>query len=707
MTIASLSALAAACICGVLALAVTLIRKRSLAGGLFVVGILFLGVESLFSGLGLQATSPVKLRDWETFSLIVGSFVPAVWLAFSLAYSRGDARGYLRRWKWILLGLLLVPPGIALGFRSQLVQEIAWHGDEGGGWWLRFAPAVKILNVIGLASSVAILANIEKTFRAAIGTMQWRIKFVALGVGTLFGARIYLSSQMLLLSMYEFNLAVIQTTALIMGCFLIVVAYARRGFAEIDIYPSGAVLQNSVTILLAGGYLVIVGALGQFAASFGRADNLHLHSLVVLFGVLVLAILLLSDRLRQRMRRLVSQHFRRPMHDSRAIWTHFTRELANVFEAREFERRTVKLLAETFSVLSVTAWSFDEPMSHLTMGASTAALPGEEAQKNAGGTVDAPKVLVAGLQSMAGPFDPDAVKEPWGELLRSMSPGMFSNGGRRVCIPLFVGERGVGLIMLADRVNGVPYLLEELDLLRCIGDHAAVGLHQLRLTEELMQGRELAAFQAMSTFFVHDLKNAASSLTLMLENLPRHFDDPAFREDALRAIGGTVGRINQIIGRLGTLRQKLELRPIEVDLNCLIDEAIGSLGGFGKIEVAQTLRDLPPIVADRGQLENVVINLLANAREAVGASGRIEVKTERSDDWVVLSVADDGCGMSPSFIRDSLFRPFQTTKKKGLGIGMFQSKLIVEAHQGTLNVRSEPGRGTTFSVALPLSVASS
>jgi putative PEP-CTERM system histidine kinase len=537
--------------------------------------------------------------------------------------------------------------------------------------------------------------------------MQWRIKFVALGVGTLFGARIYLSSQTLLLSMYEFNLAVIQTTALIMGCLLIVVAYARRGFSEIDIYPSGAVLQNSVTILLAGGYLVIVGALGQFAASFGRADSLHLQSLVVMFGILVLAILLLSDRLRQRMRRLVSQHFRRPMHDSRAIWTRFTRELANVLDAREFERRTVKLLAETFSVLSVTAWSFDEPMAHLTMGASTAALPGEEAKKNAGATVDAPKLLVAGLRSMAAPFDPDAVKEPWADLLRSMSPGLFSNGGRRVCIPLLVGERGVGLIMLADRVNGVPYLIEEMDLLRCIGDHAAVGLHQLRLTEELMQGRELAAFQAMSTFFVHDLKNAASSLTLMLENLPRHFDDPAFREDALRAVGGTVGRINQIIGRLGTLRQKLELRPIEVDLNRLIDEAIGTLGGFGKIEVAQNLRDLPPIVADRGQLENVVINLLANAREAVGASGRIEVETERSDDWVVLSVADNGCGMSPSFIRDSLFRPFQTTKKKGLGIGMFQSKLIVEAHQGTLNVRSEPGRGTTFSVALPLSVASS
>jgi putative PEP-CTERM system histidine kinase len=260
--------------------------------------------------------------------------------------------------------------------------------------------------------------------------------------------------------------------------------------------------------------------------------------------------------------------------------------------------------------------------------------------------------------------------------------------------------------MIADRVDGIPYSMEEIDLLKCIGEHVAAGLHQLRLTEELMQGRELAAFQAMSTFFVHDLKNAASSLSLMLENLPEHFDDAEFREDALRAIGGTVNRINQIISRLGTLRQKLELRPMQVDLNGLVSDTLGRLGGMGRIELAKNLEPLPCIVADRGQLENVLINLLTNAREAVGAGGRITVETVQREDWVVVSVADNGCGMTSDFIKSSLFRPFQTTKKKGLGIGMFQSRLIVEAHQGNLKVESEPGRGTTFSVMLPLTAKS-
>ena len=95
-------------------------------------------------------------------------------------------------------------------------------------------------------------------------------------------------------------------------------------------------------------------------------------------------------------------------------------------------------------------------------------------------------------------------------------------------------------------------------------------------------------------------------------------------------------------------------------------------------------------------------NLLLNACDAVGMNGRITVETTRQGEWVALSVSDNGCGMSPAFVKDSLFRPFQTTKKKGLGIGMFQSKMIVEAHRGKIQVESEPGAGTTFRVMLPL-----
>ena len=115
-----------------------------------------------------------------------------------------------------------------------------------------------------------------------------------------------------------------------------------------------------------------------------------------------------------------------------------------------------------------------------------------------------------------------------------------------------------------------------------------------------------------------------------------------------------------------------------------------------------SLQPLPRILADREQIQSVVTNLVLNARDALGSGGRIQVRTEHRGDRVVLSVADNGCGMSPAFVKESLFRPFQSTKKKGLGIGLFQSRAIVQAHGGGMQVESEVGKGTTFLVSFPV-----
>jgi signal transduction histidine kinase len=206
----------------------------------------------------------------------------------------------------------------------------------------------------------------------------------------------------------------------------------------------------------------------------------------------------------------------------------------------------------------------------------------------------------------------------------------------------------------------------------------------------------------MSAFFVHDLKNAAASLNLMLQNLPVHFDDPAFREDALRGIGNIARRIDEMIGRLTTLRQRPDFKPVETDLNQIVSQALDNLDGMPHVELTRELQPLPRVLVDREQIQSVVTNLLLNARDALGPGGRIRVSTEDLGDSIVLSVADNGCGMSAAFLKDSLFRPFQSTKKNGLGIGMFQSRMIVETHRGTIRVESETGKGSTFQVSLPV-----
>jgi putative PEP-CTERM system histidine kinase len=256
-------------------------------------------------------------------------------------------------------------------------------------------------------------------------------------------------------------------------------------------------------------------------------------------------------------------------------------------------------------------------------------------------------------------------------------------------------------LVLGDRVNGLGYSVEELELLACIGVQVTSLLLNLRLAGEVVRARELEAFRTMSAFFVHDLKNAAASLNLMLANLPVHFDDPVFRADALRGVANTARRIDDMIARLSALRQQPDFRPEDADLNQLVSEAIGTLGDMAPVELTTTLDPVPRMLADREQIRSVVTNLVLNARDASFSGGRIHVRTGNQGGRVVLSVADNGCGMSPAFLNESLFRPFQSTKSKGLGIGLFQARAIVQAHGGNVQVESEPGKGTTFQVTFP------
>jgi signal transduction histidine kinase len=205
----------------------------------------------------------------------------------------------------------------------------------------------------------------------------------------------------------------------------------------------------------------------------------------------------------------------------------------------------------------------------------------------------------------------------------------------------------------------------------------------------------------MSAFFVHDLKNTASTLSLMLQNLRDHFGNPDFREDALRAVGRSVQHLDDLIGRLTLLRQELRMNPVNAQLSNVVERALAQSGVMPNIELNKELPPLPEIKLDPDQFQKVVLNLILNARDAMDGRGTLKISTVSTKGWQSLVVADSGAGMSPDFIRKSLFRPFQTTKKRGLGIGMFQSKMIVDAHGGRFEVESTPGVGTTFRVHLP------
>lgn len=677
----------------VLGAAVMLQTRRSFASWCFFAGMTVFGVECLFQGFSIQSRDVPTFAFWQGAVWVAKSFLPGTWLAFSLSYSRGNYREFIREWRLGLACAAILPPAVALCFLHGLFLPPSGRAAT-SMQWLPLSPAGKFLNVLSLVGILLVLANFERTFQNTVGTMRWRVKFALLGFSLIFGARIYTRSLSLLFSRQSFSAVDVETGSLLLGCAMIGIAHLRRGFSDVDVYPSHTFLRNSVTLVLAGGYLFAVGVLAQAAKWLGGSSAFQWQVLVILGGVAGLGVLVLSERLRQRIRYFVSHHLRRPHHDFRQVWRELTARLARAHSATESCVAAAQMISETFNALSVTIWLAEDERRWI-LGASTGTRDVNASREITFETRDLTEIT-----GMLEPFDLEQATPSWSVRLRAMTQQQFSSR-TRLAIVLRAGQHALGIVVLGDRVNRVSYTIEELELLKCLADQLAAGLLNFRLRREVALARELETFQTMSAFFVHDLKNSASSLNLMLQNLPRHFDNPEFREDALRGLGRTADHINNLITKLSSFREQLELSFSLTDLDKLIAEVIEQLGPR-PVLLSKELNLMQPLPLDREQIKSVVTNLITNAHEATPTGGSIYVKTEMSQTHAVLTVSDSGCGMSAEFLHGSLFRPFQTTKKKGIGIGMFQTRMIVEAHRGHIHVESAPQKGTRFQVTLPL-----
>lgn len=701
MLTAAMFAFAGAIFCGVVALAVIWNERRSTAHVAFAAGMALLAVESVFTGLSWQAAggSWDKMIYWQHCRLWASSLLPGVWLVFALSYGRGNYREFLNRWKFLLLAAFILPLALVATDNNELITP-KWLKDGscqlvlgGIGGWLFF--------LLLLAGFLFAGINLEKTFRTSVGIMRWRMKYMILGLGVLFAVRFCTSSQILLGHNIDLRLQMVDAGALFVASLLILRSFFRTGHFDSDVYPSRAVLQGSLTVLLAGLYLVAIGVLAKVVSYYRPGEAVLVQSFVFLVAAVVLAVVLLSDRVRLRLGQFVSRHFQRPMHDYRTVWRRFTETTASCVNQADLCQAAVEAASDIFQALSVTIWLVDEPQGQIVFAASTF-LSEARGESLRPGREEFAEILLA-LRARPEPVDIDAANEKWAGILRRCHPEEFRAGGSRICVPMLVGDEVIGFMILGDRVSGAKFTWQDFDLLKCIGGHVAAGLLNTRLSQKLLQAKELEAFQTMSAFFVHDLKNTANTLNLMLQNLPVHFDDPAFRADALRGVSKTVAHINRLIGRLGSIRHELQIKLVESDLNELVAKSLAGWEEAAGIQLTKDLSPLPKLLFDPEQMLKVATNLIFNAREAVPqASGQVKIRTFQNNSWAVLAVSDNGCGMSQEFLSRSLFRPFQTTKKNGLGIGMFQSKMIVEAHKGKIEVESDTGKGTTFRIFLPL-----
>ena len=217
----------------------------------------------------------------------------------------------------------------------------------------------------------------------------------------------------------------------------------------------------------------------------------------------------------------------------------------------------------------------------------------------------------------------------------------------------------------------------------------------------LAEARQFESFNKLSTYIVHDMKNLVSQLSLIMSNAEKHKHNPLFMEDVIRTLGNTVNKMNKMLDVVSSKSGSASSRRVDV---------IPLLRELVRLREKADAKPVPmlscesqscDVKADKEQLLAVFGHIVQNAQDATPDEGDIDIVQSTADGQLVVEFRDTGHGMDEEFIKTQLFRPFKSTKGKGMGIGVYETKEIIDALGGSIDVESSPGQGSCFTIRLP------
>ncbi|MBI5755918.1 MAG: GHKL domain-containing protein [Nitrospirae bacterium] len=650
-------------------------------------------------------------------SLTGKALLPSTWFLFSLTFARANYKELLSRWRPLLIALYLGSAFFISWIRSPLFTYQSYSDEI--HWALLLGPVGRYFYIFLLLGMLLNLIHIENTLRFSTGFKRRQSKYIIVGVGAVLAFHIYLASQALLFSMLTLSHIPITSVVVLISTGLIMLTVVKNKLLDVDIFISRYIIYNSLSVLIVGAYLLTVGLVAQGIKLYGGAFDTFWSPLFVFVTMVALVVVVLSARLRRKAQLFINRHFYRHKYEFRDKWMETIEKIGAKGDLSQVQGALVEMISETMAVKEIYLWLYEPVSCEYHLVTSTVSAAGPIRFKEDHPVIsyikkyNMPFLINSEIQKDKGRERDRACPDP--ELDSGVSGVRGSQGfpdeiapliaatKAVLCTPLIAGGGDlIGFILQGEDISGEPYRKDDLDLLKAIAGHAANRIKTIRLTQELLAARETEAFHQVSSFFIHDLKNLVSTLSLLSGNAEEHISNPLFQKDTLRTLKGTVAKMNAMISNMTLLSKGLRINPAPLDINGIVDETLSTLNGQVSTRIVKNLERLPSVSGDGEQLHKVFLNLLLNAIEATPSNKGIGIQTCTNSGEVILTVSDQGCGMSKEFIRTSLFKPFRSSKSHGLGIGLFQCKKIVEAHGGRIEVESEEGMGSEFRVVLPL-----
>ena len=627
-----------------------------------------------------------KLLVWKQFALLIESFIPPAWLWFTLTYARQNEFSSISLLQRILL---IFSPLFAVSVLVLPVTSFFYSPDFASEHIFFLGNAGFIFYCLLVIYLVIAMVNLEMTLRTATVISRWKIKFELLGAGSFLAVMIMYYSHGILFRTINMDLVPVRTVFLIAAVAMMTYSRLKRGNG-VKVYVSRQVMYKSVVLLMIGLYLMVLGLTGEgmkhFGAGFQQAFMIII-SLAVGLGILVV---LLSETAKRNLRVLIHKNFYQNKYDYQNQWLQFTDRLSSSMTGDELLNSIVSGFCDTFGMRCGALLLLDQERGIYRQSAEIGIQSGTITFKSG-------DAAIAYL-----------VEHKWVADLREGNPefdagqtSFFKANDLAFLIPLFIKDRIDGFVILGKPLNkDETYNYEDFDLMKTLARQASSTLLNLHLSDQLASAREMEAIGKVSAFVLHDLKNLVSAISLMLENAKDFMAVPEFQNEMLISLGKTVAKMNILITRLKHLPEKISLQRTPVDLLKLAHETASLvMGGEFQVTGSSVIAEV-----DQNEFQKVALNLMLNAAEA--SEGKTPVTVEVGGEGAAyFRVRDEGCGISDTFLHNHMFTPFMTTKSKGLGIGLYQCKQIVEAHGGKIEVVSEISKGSQFTVWLPLTNA--
>jgi putative PEP-CTERM system histidine kinase len=549
-----------------------------------------------------------------------------------------------------------------------------------------------------LTLAIAGLVLLEHILRNTPADLMRAIKYLCFGIGGMFVYDFYLYSDALLFqridpALWEARGFINATVVPVIG-----IALARNPQWSPGLLVSRRIVFHTSALLGSGVYLLAMGVGGYYVRDYGGTWGIVAQTIFLFGAGLLLLILLFSGPLRARLRVFINKHFFHYKYDYREEWLRFIRTLSSNEMDIPLPERAIRAIAQMIDSPGGVLWMRRED-GHYEPEAKWNMEPPLSANEPAGSS------LIRFLEIQKWVINLDEYRRDPG-LYQSLGDLTMPSWLRTLpdawlIAPLLLQEKLHGFVVLA-RSSAVSrhFNWEDCDLLKTTGTQAASHLAQHAASQALAEARQFEAFNRLSTYVVHDLKNLISQLSLVVSNAARHRNNPLFMENVISTVENSVSKMNRLLVRMRDGVQADAKRM--VNLAKLLEEVVSDAQASKPAPVLEcSTRDMA-VTADRDRLASVMGHMIRNAQDATSEDGRVTVRLQKLNGHAVVEVEDNGCGMDETFIRARLFRPFQTTKgDSGMGIGVYEAREFVRSLGGDIQVESKPGKGTIFRIQLP------